>query len=264
KGRVAAFAYVEEGFIPQDIDPVSTSIYWNYWEYYYSLLSRAILWAAGRDSGLDIKSLTAQANAAEGVKITLSTATARNVEVEVAGRGEFGQSLGSYLTQKSLKSGENVITVSADHLRPRLGWSGGKQIFNVIIREADTGRTLNWGATFFEAPRKARLAQIQPASDVFRRDEVLSAVLSATGDISNLGMRFKITDDLDRLLTSQTAPAATEKTFSYRLDDFLGRYVFITAELVDTHGAIVDQRRSNPLLVVPAKRRRKEYLPLVS
>ncbi|PYV44085.1 MAG: hypothetical protein DMG06_07935, partial [Acidobacteria bacterium] len=264
KGRVAAFAYMEEGFIPQAIDPVSTSMYWNYWEYYYSLLSRAILWAAGRDSGLDIKSLTAQANAAEGVKITLSTATARNVEVEIAGRSEFGQSLGSYLTQKSLSGGENLITVPGDHLRPRFGWPGGRQIFDVIIRETDTGRTLNWGATFFEAPRKARLAQIQPASDVLRRGEVLTAVLSATGDISNLSMRFRITDDLERLLTSQTAPAATEKTFSHRLDDFLGKYAFITAELLDSHSTVVDQRRSNPLLVVQAKRRRKEYLPLVS
>ena len=62
KGRVAALAYVEDGFIPtgtrlggvsdldgfpaSTIDPVSTGIYWDYWEYYYSLLSRAIVWAA--------------------------------------------------------------------------------------------------------------------------------------------------------------------------------------------------------------------------
>ena len=39
KGRVVALAYTEEGFTPQSIDPVETKIYWNYWEYQYSLLA---------------------------------------------------------------------------------------------------------------------------------------------------------------------------------------------------------------------------------
>ena len=41
-------AYVEEGFTPQSINPIETRIYWDYWEYQYSLLARAVLWAAGK------------------------------------------------------------------------------------------------------------------------------------------------------------------------------------------------------------------------
>ncbi len=52
KGRVVAFAYIEDGFIPSGVDPLGSAeeegfsaagdpsaygIYWNYWEYYYSL-----------------------------------------------------------------------------------------------------------------------------------------------------------------------------------------------------------------------------------
>ena len=46
KGRVVAIATVGDGFIPEAIDPVKTRTYWDYWEYQYSLLARAVLWAA--------------------------------------------------------------------------------------------------------------------------------------------------------------------------------------------------------------------------
>ena len=41
-----AFATVGDGLIPEAIDPVKTRTYWDYWEYQYSLLARAVLWAA--------------------------------------------------------------------------------------------------------------------------------------------------------------------------------------------------------------------------
>src|SRR5919112_5720118 len=74
KGRVVAFAYVEEGFTPQSVNPVETKTYWDYWEYQYSLLSRAVLWAAGRDAGVRINSLTADG---ASVKLNLTSDAAR-------------------------------------------------------------------------------------------------------------------------------------------------------------------------------------------
>src|SRR4030095_6355798 len=59
KGRVVALAYVEEGFTPKSIDPNEEKIYWDYWEYQYSLLARSLLWASGRDIPVRIQSLTA-------------------------------------------------------------------------------------------------------------------------------------------------------------------------------------------------------------
>ena len=55
KGRVVAFAYVEDGFLPEAVDPVESRVYWDYWEYQYSLLARSLLWAAGRDSGVALQ-----------------------------------------------------------------------------------------------------------------------------------------------------------------------------------------------------------------
>lgn len=59
KGRVVAIGYTEEGFTPPSINPVETKIYWDYWEYQYSLLTRSILWAARREPDIRIDSLVA-------------------------------------------------------------------------------------------------------------------------------------------------------------------------------------------------------------
>jgi len=57
KGRVVAFAAVGDGFIPEAIDPVKTRTYWDYWEYQYSLVARAVLWAArGEDLSVSVHS----------------------------------------------------------------------------------------------------------------------------------------------------------------------------------------------------------------
>ena len=82
KGRVVAFAYVEEGFTPQSVNPVETKTYWDYWEYQYSLLSRAVLWAAGRDAGVRIDSLAADTAGRPSVKLALTSDAVRRYLAE--------------------------------------------------------------------------------------------------------------------------------------------------------------------------------------
>src|SRR6185503_3936773 len=106
KGRVVAMAYVEEGFTPQSINPIETKINWNYWEYQYSLLARAVLWAAGRNTPVRIESLTANEQA---IKLSLNASNQQKVRIEVHGRNEFGQLLGSTSIEKVLNYGSNSI-----------------------------------------------------------------------------------------------------------------------------------------------------------
>ena len=57
---------------------------------------------------------------------------------------------------------------------------------------------------------------------------------------------------------------AGERTLTYRLTDFLGKSALVTADLIDERGAIVDQVRAKPVMVVQDSRRQKEFTPLVS
>ena len=261
KGRVVAMAYVEEGFTPQSINPIENKIYWNYWEYQYSLLARALLWAAGRNVAVRIEALGASE---AGLKLALNASTPQTVRLEVNGRSEFGQSLGSTSVEQSLKSGSNSIAIPATELQPANGWAGGRQIFDIVIRDAKDNSTLNWGAATFTTPKRAMMTSAKTAVDVYKRGETLSAVLRASGNLNGLQMRMQVSDDLGRLLGSISFPARGERTFTFSLRDFLGKFVLITGELVDDRGAIVDQLRGKPAMVVQDKRREKEYTALVS
>ncbi len=261
KGRVVALGYTEEGFTPHSVDPVETKIYWSYWEYQYSLLARSILWASGREPDLRINSLTA---GIESVKLLLNTPKPRRVEIDISGKNEFGQSLGSQRQSQALIAGDNSIEIPADTLRPDTGWPGGRQILDVIIRDPQSSATLNWGAATFQSPKRAMMTAAKPAVDVYKRGETLSAVLRAAGDLSGLQMRMRVADDLGRQLSTIARPARGERTFIYPLADFLGKFALVTAELIDEKGAVVDQVRAKPVMVVQDKRRQKEYTALVS
>jgi Beta-galactosidase trimerisation domain/Beta-galactosidase len=260
KGRVVAMAYLEEGFTPQSINPIENKVYWDYWEYQYSLLARAVLWAAGRNTPIRIQSLIASE---DGLKLSLNAASQQTVKIEVNGRNEFGQALGSTTVEKALNAGSNTIEIPAAKLRPSLGWPGGRQIFNVIIRDANTS-TLNWGAATFTTPKRAMMTSAKTAVDVYKRGETLSAVLRASGNLNGLQMRMQVWDDLGRLLGNISAPARGERTFTFQLTNFLGKFALVRGELLDDRGAIVDQLRAKPAMVVQETRREKEYTALVS
>ena len=261
KGRVVALAYTEEGFTPQSINPLETRIYWDYWEYQYSLLARSILWASGREAEVRINELTA---GPVSIKLNLKSNKTRRIEVEVDGKNEFGEPLGSHRTIKDLIAGDTLIEIPANALRSETGWPGGRQIFNVRIRDAQSGTTMNWGAATFEVPKRAMMTMAKPAVDVYRKGETLSAVMRAAGDLSDLQVRMKVSDDMGRLLGVITRSARGERTFTYPLTDFLGKFAFITGELVDERGVIVDQVRAKPVMIVQDIRRQKEFTPLVS
>ena len=261
KGRVVAMAYLEEGFTPQSINPNENKIYWDYWEYQYSLLARSLLWASGREVGVHIQSLSADE---EGLKLSLLSNSGRAVQLNVDGKNEFGQSLGSTHIEKALSPGSNTIVLPASSLRPALGWPGGRQIFNVFIRDSKDNSTLNWGAATFVSPKRAMMSSTKLAVDVYQRGETLSAVLRASGNLSGLQLRMQVSDDLGRLLGTISAPARGERTFTFPLKHFLGKFALVSGELVDERGAIVDQIRAKPVMVVQDVRRAKEYTALVS
>jgi len=261
KGRVVALAYSTGGFIPDDIDPIEARIAWNYWEYEYSLLARSVMWAAGRDSGVAIASLTATP---DGLTLESTATKEQKVTVDVTGRNEFGQELGNFHTEVTLARGLNTIKAPGEGLKSKMGWPGGKEIFDVMIRDAESKATLNWGTTFFETPKRATIELLVLSTDCYRDGDALSAQVKAKGDLKGLKTRVQVSDDLERLLNVSEEPAKEDATFTAQLADFLGRYAFVTAQIVDEKGAIVDQARVKPALVVQSERRKKEFQALLS
>ena len=261
RGRVVAFAHAGEGFLPDAVDSVATRTYWDYWEYEYSLLARSVLWAAGRHSDLRLGAV--RATEAEGLVLAVSSAAAREVEIEVAARTDFGLALGTHRFHRALGARDTAVAIAAKELRPTNGWPGGRAILDVIVRDR-SGATLDWGASSFVVARTAAVAAVRPNAAVYRVGDMVSLVTQAAGRLDGLTMRVTWSDDLDRVLAVDEKPTAGEKYFFHRLDGFLGKRLRIAAELVDASGRVVDHLRHAPVVVVPRQRRQKEYKGLLS
>jgi hypothetical protein len=262
RGRVVAFAHVGEGFVPEPADPIATRTYWDYWEYQYAILAKAIVWAAGREPDLHISSL--HTSEGKGLVVEVEARAPQAVEVEVAAKSELGPPLGRTTIRRKLGPGVTHLSAAAAALQGEAGWPGGRQILDVIVRDASTGATLDWGFASFEVKKTASVTGIRLNAPVYREGETMSIVTRAAGELVGLQVRVALSDDLDRTVHVEEKPARGENAFSYRLDDVVGRRVQVAAQLVEASGRVVDELRHEPVLVVQRRRRQKEYQALLS
>jgi hypothetical protein len=259
KGRVAAFAYVEDGFLPEGVDPVESRVYWNYWEYQYALLLRSLLWAAGRDSGTSLAAPKLGGDGSAPIELVLASDRPREVELEITGRSELGSAGPAHRERRTLGAGKTRVSIPAAALRPTEGWPGGRWILDAIVREASSGATLDWASATRETPKAATVTGIRPNASVYRRGDTMSLVTRAAGPLEGLKMRVEVRDDLGRLVHAEEKSTPGERYFFYRLDDFVGKRALVAASLVEAGGRVVDQLRAAPLVVVQKERRQKEY-----
>jgi hypothetical protein len=273
KGRVAAFAYAEDGFLPETRDPVASRTYWNYWEYQYALLARSVLWAAGREGGARLEAPRVDAERRR-LELTFAAEAPGEVEIEVRSHSEWSDAYAGVrsgaesedarnLEVRPVTTGPNRMAISLDGVRPAAGWPGGRQIVDVIVRDRAGGATLGFGSAVFEVAKEATVTGVRSGAEVYREGDTLSVVTRAAGALDGLRMRIEVRDDLGRLVHREEKATPGEKAFFVRLDDFVGRKAEIAASLLEGD-RIVDQLRAAPVLVVQASRRRKEYQGLMS
>jgi hypothetical protein len=261
KGRVVAMAAVGDGFVPEAVDPVKTKAYWDYWEYQYAFLARAVLWAARGEAPVRIAALTASPEA--GLNLELTSSADRTVAVELRTRAQDGSALATLTPTVELRGGRGDLVLPASDLAPG-GWPGGRSAVDVIVRDPATGTTLQWGFAGLEAPQAASLTGLRPNAEVYREGDTMSLVVRSAGELEGLTVEARFTDDLGRLLEVRRAPARGERTFFHRLDHVLGRRVFPAARLEDAGGRVVDELRHDPVVVAPRERRQHEYHGLLS
>jgi hypothetical protein len=260
KGRVVAFATVGDGLIPEAIDPVKTRTYWDYWEYEYSLLARAVLWAARGEAPVRLKTL--HASPEDGITVSLASASVKSVEIEATTRSETGDVLGRATQILALAGGEGEAHLASAEGEVHL--PGGRSVVDVVVRDPSSGATLQWGWAGLDAPKTASLTGLRANATVYREDDTMSVVARAAGDLAGLAVRVRFADDLGRLRAVEEAPARGERTFFHELDHALGKRVVVSAELVDAKGRLVDTLRHDPIVVAARERRRNDYRGLLS
>ncbi len=233
KGRVVALGYVEQGFLPEPCDSGATHTGWDYWEYQYALLIRSITWAARRESSFKVEAFDITSGE---VQLTLWAPSAKEVVLTFAGQSQFGESIASYSESRSLAPGQNVFRVPIHAVIPSGKWPPGRSILNVVVRDLQTEASLTWAAATHAEAGAATLVSLEPDKSVYQHEDTVRTAVRSEGSIGGLSVRLAVLDDLGRVLTQITKPAATKVAFEYSLQDFIGSQLLLTAELVTGEG----------------------------
>lgn len=192
-------------------------------EYYFSLVARALVKAAGRGRELTGKGATEW--------------TAFNVfrEKTAQGRGR--------------------LPAAAD-LPPFTG----PQTVEYTVRDS-RGAVTDWGRAVLTNAPQAAIVSLSPASGFVREGDLLAVKVGVKGAVAGLTLRLRVTDANERVIGEKTVPAAvrTEETFSLA-NDLRSFSTRVTAELL-SGGRVVSRRRSFLLTRPdPAKRKWDDYL----
>ncbi len=261
RGRVVAMAYQNEGFIPSAVEPVESKIYWDYWEYYYSLLARSVMWAARGEPAVTAEAMGMGDVMRGELALRVYSSQPRRVSIDVAVRSEYGRPILNYSASERLEAGNNMVLIASPEQAGEISL-GGKVISDFIIRQGD--QTLDWGTAYTELPRSGVITSLEPDRQLYQRTDVLAVTASAEGDLSDLEARILVEDELGRIVHADIMPAAEHMEFACPLDDYIGNYAFVTLELAADEVHAVHQLRSPGVLVVQSERRPPEFKALVS
>lgn len=224
RGRVAAAAWEQRGLIPLVENQWSAGATWPYWEYLYSLLARATIWAARKEPAAALRTLELD-DAARPGRVRIAATAAANVTVTV--RDEHGE-----IEQ------ETVLALPAEPEAKLPERARGRLHFiDVIAREPRSGKVLDWGTRTYRTELPAEIADIRFRADRFRRGEAVTgefALRAPTGP--GLVLRMDLADNYGRLLASREVPlseATNAVPFSFPGEGVLTRLAWVEGRILE-------------------------------
>ena len=194
KGRVVAFGYSERGMIPEVEEMFETGLHYAYHEYLWSLVSRAVIWAAKREPQSAIRELQLSANS---LRVTLDRAP-EGAEVGVIIRSRFDEF--EAMERVPVKQQSATLTFP----KPL---SGGRHFAEAYLIEK--GRGIDWAARTFDVPAQATIRELALESDRVKLGAPVNARLrlQAAGDCT---LTARLYDNYDRLLDERRYPIKTQ------------------------------------------------------
>jgi hypothetical protein len=150
KGRVVAFGYSERGMIPEVEEMFETGLHYSYHEYLWSLVSRAVIWAAKREPQAAIRRLQLSP---KSLSVSLENAPA-GAEVAVTIRSRFNE----FEVMEKLPIKQQTATL----VFPKL-LTGGRHFAEAYLIEK--GRGIDWAMQTFEVPATATIQAVALESE---------------------------------------------------------------------------------------------------
>jgi hypothetical protein len=201
KGRVVALGYVNHGLSP-DID-------WNFlgkendhwWEYFYSLLGRSIMWAGGEQPQINLLPMQLEVphHGARRLSVTLeNNAKIKSAELSVKLVSQWDDDEGNITRKVHLRRGRNRIAIKLPDTA-----SSGRNDADVIL-SAD-GKRYAWGSVSFTLPQPDHVVSIATDKKFYRLGDPLHATVQIEGT-APAKVRVDLLDNRNRVIGSAMEP----------------------------------------------------------
>lgn len=205
KGRVVALGYPEKGLLPLVENPWETGLNYPYWEYMWSLVSRSVVWASGKDSDTSISKVIKSKN---GLDIALENLNeAGTVEVQIT--DDFG------------KVEDNIsVKVKAKQIKLQVKFNkslnGGKHLVKVQLKGSKG--IYDWYAMQFESEHNVNIVKINNQKDLLAVGDQVEATITLNSEKKVKGtLVATLFDNYGRSVGSQKQEVSLDKKGSYSI-----------------------------------------------
>ncbi len=169
KGRVVAFGCSQRGMIPEVNDLWETGLNYDYWDYMWSLVARATVWAAGREP--------------EAVIIRM-VQNGGKVKVKLGGEVPAGKLSGRLIDSDGelLIDYDVAVNEGAESIALKLpaNLPGGKSFLDIRLEGPDG--SLDWATTIVEPKPLVRVYRLRSSNDRVSLGGEVSATVSLRSD----------------------------------------------------------------------------------
>jgi Beta-galactosidase trimerisation domain/Beta-galactosidase len=247
RGRVVALGYLNEGLSPQVDWKILGQRDDHWWEYFYSLLCRSIIWAAKQDPQLVLGSIAVEPpSAPPGLKAGTLSVEIQNpgalpkAEISTTIVNNWGEAVGSSARSFAVKQGTNSVSLP-------IPWDSydGRHLVDVILSAG--GSHYDWGAAKYEIkePGEARHGEILSISTdrpTYALGETAQvAVTSKVPEFTRLSVQMF--DNRQRLIGTSSSPARTDQTIPMTVGPYTTNIGWVRASLESVEGRILDRKQ---------------------
>ncbi len=233
KGRVVAFGYSQRGMIPEVSNVWDTGLHYDYWDYMWSLVARATIWAAGREMQVGIASIQQ-----EGDRVTVEF-NGDCAACRLTGRliDSYGKVLAEY--DQPVREGRQSASINLPGHIP-----GGRNLLDIRLVGPDG--SLDWATLAVEKQPTVSIGSVATSPDRVNLGEDISATVSLSSS-GNKGCRLTVGlyDNYNRLLDQKThtikVSGDTEHTFVLSSTGAATHLAHIKCQVENQDGVIQDR-----------------------
>lgn len=248
RGRVVALGYLNEGLSPQVDWRILGQRDDHWWEYFYSLLCRSIIWAAKRDPQLVLGPISAESpDSRPGLEAgSLSVgiqnpARISNAEIAATIVNEWGEPAGHLSKSFVLQQGSNSVSLPL----PRDLYDG-RHLVDVILSAA--GSHFDWGTASYEISEpggtatRGAILSISTNRSTYAQGEMAQVTVTARAP-QYTRLSVQLLDNRNRLVGASFSQAHPDQTVPVEIGPYTTNIGWMRASLESPEGRVLDRKQ---------------------